>query len=81
VHRWDSAQFRIDLRNKRTELQLFCKLARVEIANCARLNFARINLRIFDRLFAGFDDNVPDCFPFLLQVPLKIGAPAAENLN
>ena len=81
MHRRDAAQFRIDLRNERAELQLFCELASVEIAHCAGLNFARINLRIIDRLFAGLDDDVPDRFTFLLQVALKIRAPAAENVN
>ena len=75
------AQFRIDLRDKRAELQLFRELARVEIANRTRLNFRWINLRVVDRLFAGLDDDVPDRFPFLLQVALKIRASAAENVN
>ena len=81
MHRWNSAQFRIDLRNKRSELQLLGELTRVEIANCTRLDFRRINLRVVDRLFAGLDDDVPDGFPFLFQVTLKIGAPTAENVN
>src|SRR5438128_4214094 len=81
VHRWDAAQFRIDLRNKRAELQLLRELASVEIANRARLNLARIDLRIVDRLFAGLDNDMPDGFAFLLQVALKIGPTAAENVN
>jgi len=81
VHRRDAAQFRIDLRDKRTELQLFRELARVEIPNCACLNFSRINLRIFNRLLTPLNDDVPDRFPFLLQVALKIRAPAAKNVD
>src|SRR6266540_190192 len=81
MHRRDTAQFRIDLRDKRAELQLFRELACVEIANRARLNFRRIDLCIIDRFFAGLDDDVPDGFPFLLQVTLKIRAPAAENVD
>ena len=48
MHCGNAAQFRIDLRNKRAELQLFRELARVEIANRARLNFAGIDLGIID---------------------------------
>jgi hypothetical protein len=81
VYRWDAPQFRIDLRNKRAELQLLCKLASIEIPNRACLNFARIDLRVFNRLFAGLDDDVPDGFAFLLQVALKIRPPAAEDVN
>ena len=81
MHRWDPAQLRIDLRDKRTQLQLFGELTRVEIANRAGLNFRRINLRVIDRLFAGFNDDVPDRLAFLLEVALKIGASAAENVN
>jgi hypothetical protein len=81
VHRRNAAQFRIDLRNKRAELQLFRELARVEIANRARLNFAGIDLRIIDGFFTGLCNDVPDRFTFLLQVALKIRAPAAENIN
>ena len=44
MHCGNAAQFRIDLRNKRAELQLFRELARVEIANRARLNFAGVIL-------------------------------------
>jgi hypothetical protein len=60
---------------------LFGKLACVEIANRTRLNFRRINLRVVDRLFASFDDDVPDRFSFFLQVALKIGAATPENVN
>ena len=65
VHRRNATQFRIDLRNKRAELQLFGKLARVEIANCTGLNLRRINLCIIDRLLAGLNNDVPDGFAFL----------------
>jgi len=60
---------------------LLGKLTCVEIANCARLNFRRINLRIIDRLFARLDDDVPDRFSFLLQVALKIRPSAAKDIN
>jgi hypothetical protein len=81
VHRRNPAQFRIDLRNKRAKLQLFRKLPRVEIANRTCLNFCRIDLRIVDRLFTGFNNDVPDRFPLFLEVALKVRAPAAENVN
>src|SRR5882724_10353495 len=81
MHRRNTAQFRVDLRNECAELQLLGKLARVEIAHCARLNFARVDLRVVERLLAGFDDQMPDRFAFLLQVALKTDTPATENIN
>ena len=57
------------------------ELARVEIANSARLNFAGIDLRIIDGFFTGLYNDVPDRFTFLLQIALKIRAPAPENVN
>ena len=54
MHRRNTAQFRIDLRDKGTQLQLLGKLACIEIANRAGLNLRWIDLRIVDRLFAGF---------------------------
>jgi hypothetical protein len=60
---------------------LFRELARVEIANRARLNFAGIDLSIIDGFFTGLYNDVPDRFTFLLQIALKIRAPAAENVN
>ena len=60
---------------------MFRELARVEIANRARLNFAGIDLRIIDRLLAGLDNDMPDGLAFFLQVALKIRAPAAKNIN
>ena len=81
MHCGNAAQFRIDLRNKRAELQLFRELARVEIANRARLNFAGIDLGIIDCFFTGLYNDVPDRFTFLLQVALKIRAPASKNVN
>ena len=74
-------QFWIDLRNKRAEMQLLGELPGIEISNRRRLNFRGIDLRIIDRFLSGFDDEIPDRFPFLLEVALKIGAPAAENVN
>jgi hypothetical protein len=62
-------------------LQLFRELTCVEIPNRARLNFAGIDLRIIDSFFAGLDNDMPDRFPFFLQVALKVRAPAAENVN
>src|SRR5438046_9862142 len=81
MHRWNTAQFRVDLRNERAELQLLGKLTGVEIADCARLNFASVDLGVIERLLAGFDNQMPDRFAFLLHVALKIGAPTAENIN
>jgi hypothetical protein len=46
----ECAQFRIDLRNKGTGLQLFGELARVKVPNRAG-NFAGINLRIIDGFY------------------------------
>jgi hypothetical protein len=60
---------------------LFRELAGVEIANRARLNFTGIDLRVIDRFFPGLDDDVSDGFTFLLQVALKIRAPAPKNVN
>jgi len=62
-------------------LQLFRELARVEIANRARLNFAGIDLRIIYGFLPGLYNDVPDRFTFLLQIALKIRAPTAENVN
>src|SRR5207244_639315 len=62
-------------------LQLFGELTGVEISNRARLNFASVDLGVFKCLFPGFDDQVPDGFAFFFQVALKIGAPAAKNVN
>src|SRR5439155_16833183 len=76
-----AVQFRIDLGNKRAELQLLGELSGIEVSNYARLNFSRVNLRVLDRLFAGLNNNVPDGFAFLLQVALKIRALSAENEN
>jgi hypothetical protein len=81
MHCGNAAQFRIDLRNKRPELQLFCELARVEIPNRTRLNFAGVDLGVINGFFTGLDNEVPDRFTFLLHVALKICAPAAENVN
>ena len=81
VHGRDAVQFRIDLRNKRAEMQLFGELPGVEISNRPRLDFRRIDLRVVDRFFAGLRDQIPDGLAFLLEVALKIGSPAAENVN
>src|SRR5207244_10143824 len=81
MHRRNTSQFRVDLRNERAELQLLGKLTGVEIADCARLNFARVDLGVIERLLAGFDNQMPDRFAFLFHVALKIGAPTAENIN
>ena len=63
------------------ELQLFRELSGIEISHRPGLDFARIDLRVIESLFAGLDDQMPDGFAFLFQVALKIGAPAAENVN
>src|SRR4029077_7995123 len=72
---------RIDLRNKRAELQLFGELAGVEVSDRAGLNFARVDLGVVESFFAGLSDQMPDGFSFLFQVALKIGARPAENVN
>ena len=81
MHRRDPAQLRIDLWNEGAELQLLRELAGIEISNRARLNLARVDLGIVERFLAGFDNQMPNGLPFLLDVALKIGAPAAENVN
>src|SRR5207244_11302215 len=81
MHRRNTAQFRVDLRNERAELQLLGKLTGVEIADCARLNFARVDLGVIERLLAGFDNQMPDRFAFLFHVALKIGALTADTIN
>src|SRR5437879_8197322 len=81
MHCRNAAQFRIDLRNKRAELQLFGELSGVEISNRARLNVADVDLGIVERFLSGFSDQMPDGFAFFLQIALKIGAPAAKNVN
>ena len=60
---------------------MFRELARVEIANRARLNFAGVDLRIIDGFFTGFNNDVQDRFTYLLQIALKIRAPAPKNVN
>jgi hypothetical protein len=60
---------------------LFRKLARVEITNRARLNFAGIELRNIDGFLPSLDDDMSNSISFILQVALKIRAPAAENVN
>ena len=62
-------------------MKLLGELACVEIADRPRVDFARIDLRIVDRFSAGFRDQIADRFAFLLQVALKIGAAAAENVD
>ena len=81
VHGWDTMQFRIDLRQKRTQMELLGELARVEITYRARVDFSRIDLRIFDRFPARFRDQIPDRFALFLQVALKIGSATAENVD
>src|SRR5882724_3007252 len=81
MHGGNAAQFGVDLRNERAKLQLLRELTRIEISNRARLNFRRIDFRVIDRLLASFNDQVPDGFALLLEIALKISAPAAENVN
>src|SRR5207245_6070862 len=81
MHCRNATQFRIDLRNERAELQLFGELPRIKISNRARLNFCGIDLRVLNRLLSSFNDEVPDRFPFLFQVALKISPPSAENVH
>ena len=74
-------QLFVDLGNESAEMQLFGKLAGVEIAHRCSLNFRGIDLRVVDRFFTGLGNQVPDGFAFLLQVALKIGPAAAEDVN
>jgi hypothetical protein len=62
-------------------MELLGKLAGVEIADRARVDFAWIDLRIVDCFPAGFRNHVTDRFAFLLQVALKIGSATAEDVN
>jgi len=74
-------RLRIDLGNECAEMELFSKLAGVKVAYRRRFDFRRIDLRVVDRFPAGFRDQVADRFAFLLQVALKIGSAAAENVD
>ena len=77
----NATQLRIDLRQKRAQMELLGKLAGVEIPDRARVDFARIDLRVIDRFPAGLRDQITDRFAFLFQVALKIGSAAAKNVN
>ena len=77
VHSRNAMQFRIDLGNKRPEMELLSELARVEISHRRCLDFRGVDLSIGDRFAAGFRDQIPNRFAFLLQVALKIGPAAA----
>ena len=81
VHRRNAAQLRVDLGNERPKVQLLGELAGVKVAHGRRLDLRRIDLRVVDRFPAGFRDQVADRFAFLLQVALKIGSAAAENVD
>jgi hypothetical protein len=81
MHRGNAAQFRIDFRNKRAELQLFRELAGVEIANRARLNFAG---SIFASSIAFFPASMMMCrmvLPSFFRLRLKSVRPAPKNVN
>ena len=67
--------------HERAEMQLFGELAGVEISHRRRFDFRRLDFRIGDRFAARFRDQIADGFAFLLQVALKIGPAAAENVN
>jgi len=81
MHGRDAMQFWIDFRDKRAEVQLLGELPGIEISNRSGLNFRWIRFRIVKSFLAGFGDEIPNRFPFLLHVALKVGAPAAENVN
>ena len=81
VHGGNAMQLRVDLRQKRAEMQLLGKLSGVEITDRAGVDFARIDLRVGDRFLSRLSDEVPDRLAFLLQVALKIGSVTAENIN
>src|SRR5881394_2457797 len=80
MHRRDAVQFRIDLRHERAQMQLFRESPRVEIPHRRCLYFRWIDLRIVDRLPSGLRDQIADRFTFLLQVALKIGSAAANDV-
>ena len=65
MDRRDTVQFRIDFRDKRSEMQLLGELPGVEITDRGGLDFGRISLRIIERFLSGFGDEMPDCFTFL----------------
>ena len=81
VHGGNATQFRIDLGQKRAQMELLGKLPRIEISDRARVDFARVDLRVVNCFPAGLRDQIADRFAFLLQVALKIGSAAAENVN
>ena len=62
-------------------MELLGELAGIEVADGRRFDLRRIDLRVIDRIPAGFRDQVADRFAFLLQVALKIGSAAAENVD
>src|SRR5437660_8771503 len=80
MHRRNAMQRRIDLWNKRTQMELFRELPGIEISHRRRLNFLRIDVRVVDRLLAGFGNEVPDGFAFLLQVALKVSSAATDDV-
>src|SRR5688572_14307722 len=81
MHGRNPVQLWVDLGNERAQMKLLGKLPGIEITNRRRLDLRRIDLGVIDRLSARLRDQVADRFPFLLQVALKIGPAAAENVN
>ena len=74
MHRGNAAQFRIDLRNKSAQLQLFRELARVKIPNRASLNFAGIDLSAAGNLILRADQ------PPKFEGTFKLGAANLDPL-
>src|SRR4051812_23760955 len=81
VHGRDAVQGGVDFRHESTEMELLGELAAVEISHRRGLDMRRIDLRILQRRLAAFDDEVPESFAFFLEVALKVGAAAAEDVN
>ena len=81
VHRRDAVKFLVDLGNESAEVKLLGKLAGVEVADRRGLDFRRVDLRVVDRCAARFLDQVANGFAFLLEVALKVGSAAAEDVN
>ena len=81
MHRRNAVKLFVDLGNERAEMELLGELSGIEIADGRGLDLAGIDLRVFNRFFSRFRDQVPDGFAFLFQVTLKIGPAGAENVD
>ena len=80
VHRWDAVESWIDLGHECAEMQLLGKLSAVEIPDCRSLDVRRIDLCILERRLACLDDQMPERLALFLEVALKVGPAAAEDV-